>query len=66
MVGLEDDAAAAPAIAAAGAALGTENFAQESDAPFAAMAGPRIDFYFINEHRILPVGNDFLNKKGEA
>ena len=50
MVGLEDDAAAAPAVAAARAALGTILLALEGDAAFAAVARPRVDFDFVNEH----------------
>jgi len=52
MVGLKNDAATAPAIAAAGAALGAKRFAQEGDAAFAAVAGAGIDFYFINKHSV--------------
>jgi hypothetical protein len=52
VVGLKDDAAAAPAIAAAGAALGTVGFAQEGDASLAAVAGAGIDFYFIDKQKI--------------
>ena len=49
VVGLKNDAAAAPAIAAAGAAFGTKRFAQKRDASFAAVAGAGIDFYFIDK-----------------
>ena len=50
VVGFEDDVAAAPAVAAAGPALGPILLALEGDAPFAAVAGPRVDFDFVNEH----------------
>jgi hypothetical protein len=48
---LEDDAAAAPAIAAAWAAFGTISLAQKGDATLAAVAGPGIDFYFIDKQK---------------
>jgi hypothetical protein len=51
VVGLKNHAAAAPAVAAAGAALGAISLAQESDTPFAAVAGTGIDFYFIDEQK---------------
>ena len=51
MVGLEDDIAAAPAVAAARPALGHERFAMERHTPFAAVARSREDFDFINKHR---------------
>ena len=50
VVGFEDDVAAAPAVAAAGPALGTILLALEGDAAFAAVAGPRVDLDFVNEH----------------
>jgi hypothetical protein len=51
VVGLENDAAAAPAIAAAGTSLGAIGLAQEGDASLAAVAGPGIDFYFIDKQK---------------
>jgi hypothetical protein len=51
VVGLKNDAAAAPAVAAAGAALGPVGFAQEGDATFSAVAGAGIDFYFIDKQK---------------
>ena len=51
MVGFEDHVAAAPAVAAAWPALGTILLALEGDAPFAAVARPRVDFDFVNEHK---------------
>jgi hypothetical protein len=50
VVGLEDDAAAAPAVAAARPALGHEGLAMERDAAFAAVSRLRVNFYFVNEH----------------
>jgi hypothetical protein len=50
VIGLEDDIAAAPAIAAARAALGAIRFTQKRHAPFAAMAGAGEDLDFVNEH----------------
>src|SRR5262249_17383064 len=57
VVGLENDVASAPAVAAAGAALGSVLLALERDAAFSAVPRPRVNFYFVNEH---------TNKKGEA
>ena len=50
VVGLQNDAAAAPAVAAAGAALGDIGLAMERDTAFAAVARPRVNFDFVNEH----------------
>jgi hypothetical protein len=50
VVGLKDDAAAAPAVAAARPALGHEGFAMKRDAAFAAVPRFRVNFYFVNEH----------------
>jgi hypothetical protein len=49
MVGFEDDAAAATAIAAAGAAFGTVSFMNKGYASGAAVAGLRVDFDFVNK-----------------
>jgi hypothetical protein len=57
VVGLQDDAAAAPAVAAARPALGDVSLAMERDATFAAVPRLRVNFYFVNEHEI------FLIKK---
>ena len=54
VVGLKNDIAAAPAVAAAGAAFGPEGFPQKGDAAFAAVSGPPIDFDFINKHERYP------------
>ena len=51
VVGFEDHVAAAPAVAAAGSALRTILLALEGDAPFAAVAGPRVDLDLVNEHK---------------
>ena len=51
VVAFEDDVPAAPAVAAAGAALGTILLALESDAPLAAVAGPGVNPDFVNEHK---------------
>src|SRR5580698_2119319 len=53
MIGLQDDAAAATAIAAARSALGHKRLAMKSHAAFAAMARLRVNFYFVNEHAII-------------
>jgi len=50
MVGLQNHAAAVPAVATTRAALGTKLLALERDTAFAAMPRPRVDFDFINEH----------------
>ena len=50
VVGLQNHAAAAPAVAAAGPALGDEGFAMERDTAFAAVPRPRVNFDFVNEH----------------
>ena len=50
VVGFEDDVAAAPAIAAAGAAFGPELLPLESDATFAAVTGAGIDLDLVDEH----------------
>ena len=50
MVGFKDHVAAAPAVAAAWPALGTILLALKGDAAFAAVAGPRVDLDFVNEH----------------
>jgi len=49
MVGLEDDAAAATAVAAAGAAFGTVSFMNKGYASGAAVARLRVDFDFVNK-----------------
>ena len=53
VVGLENDAAAAPAVAAARPALGHERLAMERDAAFAAVPRMRVIFYLVNEHEII-------------
>ncbi len=50
VVGLQDHAAAASAVAAARAALGDVGLAMERDAAFAAVPRLRVNFYFVNEH----------------
>ncbi len=50
IIGLQDDAAASAAIAAAGASLGTVGLTLEGNAAFAAMAGACINFNLINKH----------------
>ena len=52
MIGLQNHAAAATAIAAAGAAFGDVSFAMERDAAFATVAGARVDFDFVNKHEL--------------
>jgi hypothetical protein len=46
----QNDAAASPAIAAVGAALGAKFLAPERHAAFAAVSRFREDFDFVNEH----------------
>jgi hypothetical protein len=53
VVGLQDDAAAASAVAAARAALGDVSLAMERDTAFAAVPRLRVNFYFVNEHEII-------------
>ena len=53
VVGLQDDAAAAPAVAAARPALGDVSLAMERDAAFAAVPRLRVNFYFVDEHEII-------------
>ena len=53
VVGLQDDAAAASAIAAARAALGDVSLAMERDTAFAAVPRLRVNFYFVNEHDVV-------------
>jgi hypothetical protein len=50
MVGYENDAAAATAVAAARPSLGAILLALEGDTAFAAVAGLRVDSDFVNEH----------------
>jgi len=52
VVGLQDDAAAASAVAAARPALGDVSLAMERDAALAAVAGLRVDFYLVNKHEM--------------
>jgi hypothetical protein len=52
VIRLQNHAAAAPTVAAAGAALGNVRFAMERDATFAAVTGASVNFYFINEHAL--------------
>jgi hypothetical protein len=80
MIGLQDHAAAAPAVAPAGSALRNVGFTMERDAAFAAMTRPRINFDFVDEHLFLVLISipnpkpdqavdhdcDCENKKGEA
>jgi hypothetical protein len=51
LVGDHDDVAAAPAVAAVGAALRDELFAAEADAAPAAVAGLGVNFDLIDKHR---------------
>ena len=53
VVGLQNHAAAAPAVAAAGAALGDVSLAMERDTAFAAVSRPRVNFDFVYEHEFL-------------
>ncbi len=66
VVGFEDDIAAAPAVAAAGAALGAILLALERHAAFAAVAGSRVNFDFVNEHGNVRNYEVLETKKGEA
>src|SRR5690242_18490465 len=50
VIGLQNDAAAASAVAAAGAALGDVSFAMKCDAALAAVPGARVNLDFVNEH----------------
>ena len=50
VVGLQNHAAAASAVAAARAALGDVSLAVERDTAFAAVSRLRVNFYFVNEH----------------
>jgi hypothetical protein len=50
VAGLENDVAAAPAIAAAGAALGPIRFALKGDCTFAAVSRSRVNFDLIDKH----------------
>ena len=52
VVSLQNHAAAATAVAAARPALGDVSFAMECDRAFAAVAGLRVNLYFVNEHEI--------------
>jgi hypothetical protein len=52
MIGFQNDAAAASAVAATGAAFGTILLTLERDTAFAAVAGAGEDFYLVNEHRL--------------
>src|ERR1039458_8934498 len=49
-VPLKNHAAAAPAVAAAGAALGDVSLAMKGHAAFAAVPRARVNFYFVNKH----------------
>jgi hypothetical protein len=67
MIGLEYDVAAAPSVAAAGAAFGPEGFPQKGHAAFAAVPGAPMDFDFIDKHGIRKFASrEMVNKKGEA
>jgi hypothetical protein len=67
VVGLKNHIAAAPAVAAAGPALGDVSFAMERDTAFAAMARPRVNFDFVNKHEIwLRLGNNWKTGAGIA
>jgi len=50
VVGLQDHAAAASAVAAARPALGDVSLAMERNAAFAAVPRTRVYFYFVYEH----------------
>ena len=52
VVGLQNDAATAPAIAAARPAFGHKRLAMERDAAFAAVPRLRVNFDFVNEHTV--------------
>jgi len=52
VVGLQNHAAAASAVAAARPTLGDVGLAMERDAAFAAVPCLRVNFYFVNEHEI--------------
>jgi hypothetical protein len=62
VVRLQNHAAAAPAIAAAGAALGNVGFAMERDRAFAAVTGAGENFDFVNEHGLALTLDLFLNR----
>jgi hypothetical protein len=57
VIGLEDDVAAAAAVAAAGTAFGAIRFAEEGDTAFSAVSGAGVHFDFVDEHG---------NKKGRG
>ncbi len=50
VVSLQDHAAAAPAVAAAGPALGNVSLTMESNTALAAVSRPRVNFDFVDEH----------------
>ena len=50
VVGLQNDVAPAPAIAAGGPAFGAERFTEESDTALATVTGARKNFDFVDEH----------------
>jgi hypothetical protein len=51
VIGLQDYVATTSTIAATGSAFGPILLALERHAALAAVPGPGIDFYFVNEHR---------------
>src|SRR5207249_7377475 len=50
VVGLQNDVAPAPAIAAGRAAFGAEGFTEESDTALPTVTGARKNFDFVDEH----------------
>jgi hypothetical protein len=54
VVGLQNDIASAPAIAAGRAAFGPERFTEKCNTAFSAVAGARKNFDFVDEHAICP------------
>ena len=50
VVGLQNDVAPAPAIAAGGAAFGPGRFTEESDTALPTVTGTRKNFDFVDEH----------------
>jgi hypothetical protein len=50
VIGLQDDIAAATAVATTGTTLGAIGFTEKGHAAFTPMAGARENFYLVNEH----------------
>ena len=52
VIGLKNHVSPTPAVAAAGAALGTIGLAMKGHTAFAAVTGARVNFYLIDEHNL--------------